>query len=129
MTTDSDSLAEDDALEADTRLTTLDPDSGCVTIINTYSVAPERAEALLDLLVRSTFETLRYVPGFISANLHVSLDRTQVVNYAQWQSREAIAAAGADPKVAERIREAAQLVESFKPILYELRRSVAAARP
>ena len=27
-------------------------------------------------------ETIRYVPGFVSATIHLSLDRTQVVNYA-----------------------------------------------
>ncbi len=109
------------------RLTTLDPSAGYVTIINTYAVAPERAEALVDLLVGATAEILRYVPGFVSANFHMNLDRTQVVNYAQWRSREALAAAGADPKVAARIREAAKLVDSFTPILYELRHSVASA--
>ena len=121
------SHASHDALETGSKLTTLDPGAGYITIINTYSVAPERAEALLDLLVRATAETIRYVPGFVSANFHINLDRTQVVNYAQWRSREAIAAAGADPRVVARIREAAQLVESFTPILYEFRQSVAAA--
>ncbi len=57
-----------------TDLTTLDPTAGYVTIINTYAVAPERAEALLELLVLATQETLRYVPGFISANFHINLD-------------------------------------------------------
>lgn len=27
-------------------------------------------------------------PGFTSANLHISLDKTRVVNYAQWRSKE-----------------------------------------
>lgn len=107
------------------RLTTLDPGAGYVTIINTYVVAPERAAALLDLLVHATAETLRHLPGFVSANFHLNLDRTQVVNYAQWRSREAIAAARDNPGVAALIREAAQIAESFKPVQYELRQSVA----
>lgn len=57
-----------------TDLTTLDPIAGYVTIINTYAVAPERAEALLMLLVPATEDTLRYVPRFISTNFHVNLD-------------------------------------------------------
>lgn len=112
--------------QGDPARTTLDPAAGYVTIINTYAVAPERAEALLDLLVRATTETLRHVPGFVSASFHVNLDHTQVVNYAQWRSHEAIAAAGADPSVAARIREAAQIADSFAPVLYELRHSVTA---
>ncbi len=127
MTPSHTSPAAHDAPETDTRRVTLDPNAGYVTILNTYAVAPERAEALLDLLVRSTDETLQYVPGFVSASFHMSLDRTQVVNYSQWLSREAIKAAGTDPKVAASISEVAQIADSFTPILYELRHSVRAA--
>ena len=112
--------------ESSKTLTTLDPAAEYITIMNTYEVAPENADALLELLVRATSEVLRYVPGFVSANFHVNLEQTQVVNYAQWRSREAITAAGADPAVASRIREAAKLVRSFAPVLYELRQSIVA---
>ncbi len=108
-------------------LTMLDPSAGYITIINTYAVAPERAEALLDFLVRATNETIRYVPGFVSANLHVNFDRTQVGNHAQWLSREAIAAARENPKVVALMREQLRIADSFTPIQYELRQSVAAA--
>ena len=88
MTTNNKTLpAAHAAPETGAGLTMLDPSAGYITIINTYTVAPERAEALLDFLVRATNETIRYVPGFGSANLHVNFDRTQVVNYAQWLSR------------------------------------------
>jgi quinol monooxygenase YgiN len=107
------------------RLTTLDTRTGYVTIINTYAVKPERAEALQGFLVPATNETIRYVPGFVSANLHVNFDRTQVVNYAQWKSREAIAAARESPKVVAFMREQFQIADSFTPILYKLRKSVA----
>lgn len=131
MTTDSTRPTAHDtppagASETRTRRTTLDPGAGYLTVINTYAVAPERAEELLDVLVRATAETLRYVPGFVSANFHVNLDRTQVVNYSQWRSREALAAAGADPTVVARIRAAGQVASSFTPVQYELRESVAA---
>ena len=109
------------------RFTTLDPGAGYVTIINTYAVAPERAEALLDLLVLATNDVLRHVPGFVSANFHMNPDGTELVNYAQWRSREAIGAALNTPEVVARIREAGQLADAFKPVQYELRHSVAAA--
>lgn len=64
-------------------LTKLDPGAGYVTTMNTYTVAPERAEEVLEYLVRSAFETVRHVSGFVSMNFHVSLDRTQIVNYGQ----------------------------------------------
>jgi quinol monooxygenase YgiN len=127
MTNSRTSSAVRDKSGTDTRLTTLDPGAGYITIINTYAVAPERAEALLDFLVHSTNETIRHVPGFISANLHVNFERTQVLNYAQWKSREAIAAAREDPKVVALMREQLQIADSFTPIQYELRQSLPAA--
>jgi quinol monooxygenase YgiN len=116
-----------EAPDTATPFTTLDPGAGYVTLINTYVVIPERAEELLDFLVRSTLETIRYVPGFVSANLHVNFDRTAVVNYAQWSSREAVAAARENPTVIALMREQAKIADSFTPIQYELRNSVAAA--
>jgi hypothetical protein len=92
-------------------LTTLDPADGHVTIINTYTVARERAQALLDLLIRATVETVRFMPGFVSADFHINLDGTQVVNHPRWHSRR---------------REAAQIADGFTPILYELRDSMTA---
>lgn len=105
-------------------LTTLDPDAGHVTIINTYVVDPERAEALLALLVQATEGTLRHLPGFVSANFHLNGERTQLVNYAQWRDRDAIAAARENPAVAALIREAGQIAGSFTPVPYELRQSI-----
>lgn len=127
MTTDLALCMGQGAHETGARPTTLDPGASHVTTINTCAVAPEHAEALLNLLARATAETLRYVPGFVSANFHVNPDRTQVVNYAQWRSREAIAAAREYPGVAARIGEAAQIADSFTPVHHELRHSVAAS--
>jgi quinol monooxygenase YgiN len=126
MAIDSTVPAAADAPGSGTHRATLDPNAGYLTVINTYSVAPERAEELLDVLGRATTETLRHVPGFVSANFHVNVDRTQVVNYSQWRNREALAAAGADPAVVARIREAGQIANSFTPVQYELRQSVTA---
>jgi hypothetical protein len=36
--------------------TTFDPDTGYITIVSTYAVAPEPFKALLDLLARGTAE-------------------------------------------------------------------------
>lgn len=116
----------EDAPKARRRQTVLDPDAGHVTIVNTYEVDPERTEALLAFLMRSTRDTIRHLPGFVSANIHVSLDRTQVVNYAQWRSREAIAAARDNPKVKALIAETARFADNFTPIQYQLLQSVAA---
>lgn len=127
MTTNDTSPTAHDAPGTGTRRVTLDPAAGYVTILNTYTVAPERAEELLQTLVRSTNEALQYVPGFVSASFHMNLDHSQVVNYSQWLSQEAIKAAGTDPKVQASMKEVGQIADKFTPILYELRDSVMAA--
>lgn len=62
---------------------------------------------------------------FVPANFHLNAERTQLVNYAQWRNKEAIAAARDNPTVAALIGEAGKVAESFTPVLYELRQSVA----
>lgn len=115
------------APETEAGLTTLRPSAGYVTTMNTYTVAPERSEEVLEYLVRSAVETVRYVPGFVSMNFHVSLDRTQIVNYGQWKSREAMVAAREKHKIVALMSETARIAGGSKPIQYQLRQSVAAA--
>jgi heme-degrading monooxygenase HmoA len=59
-------------------------------------------------------------PGFIAANIHRSLDGTQVTNYAQWRSREAFEAMLRNQETAERLGEAARIAERFEPHRYEV---------
>lgn len=107
-------------------MTTLDPNDGYVVLINTFTVDPEQAEALLAELIEATEQGMRTRPGFISANLHVSTDRTHVANYAQWRSYADIDAMMADPTAQTHMKRAASITTSFDPIYYELRDSVAA---
>jgi quinol monooxygenase YgiN len=88
------------------------------TLINVFTVAPERASELAELLSRATEETMRFVPGFISANIHVSTDGTRVVNYAQWQSPEAYQAIFDDPGAREHMKVCAAVATGFEPHLY-----------
>ena len=127
MTTHNNKSPAAHAAPATEGLTTLDPGAGYITTMNTYTVAPERVEEVLEYLVRSAIETVRYVPGFVSMNFHVSLDRTQIVNYGQWKSREAMAAARENPKIVALMSETAKIAGSSRPVPYELRQSVTAA--
>ena len=72
--------------------TTIAPHAAYATLINVFTVEPERADELAGLLTRSTEEVMQHLPGFRTANIHLSTDRTRVVNYAQWDSAEAFAA-------------------------------------
>ncbi len=100
-------------------MTTIRTGAPYVTLINVFTVAPEQQQRLLDLLVEATERVINTRPGFISANLHRSLDGTRVVNYAQWRSRADFEAMLADPAAIPHLREAAQLA-TFEPHLYEV---------
>jgi quinol monooxygenase YgiN len=61
----------------------------------------------------------RHRPGFVSVNIHASLDGTRVVNYAQWESREHLEAMLADPASADHIQQISALASS-DPQLYQV---------
>jgi quinol monooxygenase YgiN len=61
-------------------------------LINVFTVEPVHQQELFDILVEATEKIMRNKPGFISANIHKSFDGIKVVNYAQWESREAFEA-------------------------------------
>ncbi|HEY2194930.1 MAG TPA: antibiotic biosynthesis monooxygenase family protein [Actinomycetospora sp.] len=98
-----------------------DTDGEQVTLVNVFTVAPERQAELVDALDRATREVFVDDPGFVSANLHASLDGTRVINYAQWTSREAYGTALSRPEVREHIGEAAALALSYDPTLVRVR--------
>lgn len=102
-------------------MTKLDPSAGHLTLINTFEVEPDRAAELLAVLSRATEDTVRFAPGFISANLHVGRDNRHVANYAQWRSQADMDAMLADPAAQVHMREAAAIAKSFNPIVYDLR--------
>src|SRR5882672_1451732 len=62
------------------------PTRAVLTVINVFTVAPEKKARLIELLTRATESTVRHVPGFVSATLHQSLDGAKVTMYAQWRS-------------------------------------------
>ena len=99
-------------------MTTIERHSAYATLINVFTVDPDTTTALAELLNDATEKVMRHVPGFVSANIHVSTDGTRVVNYAQWESAEAYAAMLADPVAREHMGQAAALAISFDPHLY-----------
>jgi hypothetical protein len=68
---------------------TIDPDQGIVTMINVITVHPDDQERLVQLMVDVGESLKTDLPGLISVSLHKSTDGTRVVNYQQWESREA----------------------------------------
>lgn len=92
-----------------------------LTVINVFTVTPDRQADVVRMLGELTEQTVRHQAGFISTNIHASLDGTRVVNYAQWESKEHLEAMMAVPAARERMRELIQVATS-EPHLYEVAR-------
>jgi quinol monooxygenase YgiN len=90
-----------------------------VTLINVFTVAPEKQDELVRVLVDATEEVMQHLPGFVSASIHRGLDGKEVTNYAQWASREAFEAMQKEPRAQTHMKAAAALGK-FEPHLYEV---------
>jgi quinol monooxygenase YgiN len=90
-----------------------------ITLVNVFTVDPAAQTRLVALLDDATEQVMRHRPGFISANIHASLDGTKVVNYAQWRSQDDFEAMLADERAQSHMREAAGLAQ-FEPNLYRV---------
>ena len=101
-------------------MVTIAKDDDVVTLINVFTVAQEDQRRLVDVLVDATRKVMSKQPGFVSANIHRSLDGRRVTNYAQWRSREAFEAMLHNQEAAEHMGEAARIAERFEPHLYEV---------
>ena len=82
-------------------MVTIAKDNDVVTLINVFTVAPDDQQRLVDVLVDATQAVMRKQPGFVSANIHRSLDGTRVTNYAQWRTQEAFEAMLQNQEAAE----------------------------
>jgi quinol monooxygenase YgiN len=91
-----------------------------ITLINTFTVAPEKQDELVAALVRATEEVMRQLPGFVSASIHQSVDGTRVANYAQWASQAHFEAMLKNDEARAHMTEAAKLAVKFEPLLYHV---------
>lgn len=89
-----------------------------VTLINVFTTSPDRADDLVSVLTEATDRVMRHLPGFLSANIHVSTDGTRVTNYAQWRSEADYRAIFDDPTATAHMAQAARIAEGFDPHLY-----------
>lgn len=101
-------------------VTTIDPKRSLVTLINVYEVAPEKQTELVQRLVDATEKVMRHQPGFVSVNIHRSVDGTRVVNYAQWASKEDFERMMKSPEAQGQIKEFAALAKNVSPAVYQV---------
>jgi quinol monooxygenase YgiN len=94
-------------------------DSKVVTLINVFTVEPENQQRLVDMLTEATEKTMKKLPGFVSANIHKSLDGVRVANYAQWRSREDFEAMLQNPEALTHMKPIMEIAK-FDAHLYEV---------
>lgn len=67
-------------------MATIAIDQDVTTVIIIFTVEPQQQQALIDAIA-NFLETVKQQSGFVSANLHQSIDGVKVANYAQWQTQ------------------------------------------
>ena len=106
-------------------MATIESGTSVMTLVNIFTVAPEKQQELADLLIRATHETMQHRPGFVSASIHRSTDGKKVINYAQWRSAADFKAMRDDAGAKVHMEAAARLA-TFEPIVCEVMESISA---
>ncbi len=100
-------------------MTTISTGNNFLTLINIFKVEPANQQRLIELLTLATSESVRRVPGFVSASLHRGLDGTKVTMYAQWRSMEDYQNMRANPTASPYLEQALEIAV-FEPGMYEV---------
>ena len=80
-------------------------------MINVFTVEPRDQQRLVEILIEATKRVMSQQEGFISANIHKSIDGTKIVNYAQWKSREAFEKMLKNPRAIIHMNEALSIAK------------------
>lgn len=99
-------------------MTTIDNSKKICTLINVFTVAPEKHLELFELLKEATEQVMCKLPGYISANLHISDDKKTVTNYAQWSSVADFKNMLKNEQAQIHMKKAASIATEFKPVTY-----------
>jgi len=99
-------------------MTTIDQNQQICTLINVFSVSPEKTQELFDILKEATEQVMSKLPGYISANLHISEDKKTLTNYAQWATLDDFQNMMKDKGAQEHMKKAASLATEFRPVTY-----------
>lgn len=90
-----------------------------LTLINVFTVTPEKQHELVALLTGVTEQNVRHHPGFVSASLHRGIDGTKVTMYAQWASIDDYETMRQNPGPAPALEQALKIA-TFDPGMYEV---------
>ncbi|MEO0617730.1 MAG: antibiotic biosynthesis monooxygenase family protein [Pseudomonadota bacterium] len=104
----------------------IDAEAEIFTLVNVFTVAKGRQDALIDLLSSATDDVISRQPGFLSASFHAGDDGRTVINYAQWERRADWEAMLTVPTAEAHIAEVQAMIESFQSTPCRVRVSHAA---
>ncbi len=99
-------------------MTTIDNSKNYCTLINVFTVSPEKHLELFELLKKATEEVMCKLPGYISANLHISDDKKTVTNYAQWATLKDFQNMLKNEEAQKHMKLAGSVSTEFKPATY-----------
>ena len=91
-----------------------------LTLINVFTVTPEKQDELIELLSDVTEWNVRHRQGSISASLHRGIDGKKVTMYAQWASVEDYETMRQNPGSTPAALEKALKIATFDPGMYEV---------
>jgi quinol monooxygenase YgiN len=90
-----------------------------LTLINVFTVAPEKQDELIELLTNVTEHHVRHHKGFISASLHRGIEGKKVTMYAQWASVDDYQSMRQDPGPVPALEQVLKMAV-FDPAMYEV---------
>ncbi len=99
-------------------MTTIDNSKKICTLINVFTVEPGKHMELFELLKEATENFMSKLPGYISANLHISDDKKTITNYAQWASLADFQSMQKNEEGKIHMKKAASVATDFKPLTY-----------
>lgn len=91
-----------------------------LVLINTFTVAPENQDRLIEILNEMTEEVLKDLPGFVSASIHHGHDGNKVATYAQWEDRASYDAMLENENVKRQMQAATKLALKIELVIYEV---------
>ena len=91
-----------------------------IVLINTFTVAPENQDQLIQILNEATEKVIKHIPGFISASIHRGKNGDKVVNYVQWKDEASFEAMLQNSEARVHMREAGRLAILFEPNFYDV---------
>ena len=90
------------------------------TLINTFTVRPQQQRTLAAELVGVTESTMRYLPGFVAASVHLGRDGGHVINYVQWASEAHFQGMLTDPAARAHMERVSALALSVTPLFCDV---------